>query len=103
MNGTRSNSLAKVNYSGVELTPLPNILLRTKKSRSFFFFFFFSPCPHLASVCTGAAKFAAEDQCLVCQGNFRQTNSQSAFQAPLFEQNAISLTADHSYGPLVPN
>ena len=68
MNGTRSNSLAKVNYSGVELTPLPNILLRTKKSRSFFFFF--SPCPHLASVCTGAAKFAAEDQCLALPGEF---------------------------------
>lgn len=65
MNGTRSNSLAKVNYSGVELTPLPNILLRTK-----ILIFFFSSCPHLVSVCNRAAKFAAEDQCLLCQGNF---------------------------------
>lgn len=57
MNETRSNSLAKVNYSGVQLTPLPNNLLRTK----ILFFSSFS-CPHLVSVCTMTASSAAENQ-----------------------------------------
>lgn len=82
MNGTRSNSLAKVNYSGVELTPLPNILLRTKIQ----ILFFFSPRDPIQSLFVpGLQSFAAEDQCLLCQGHFRQTTL-----GPLFRLFCLS-------------
>lgn len=79
----------------MEHTALPNILLGTK----ILIFFFLCPC--LVSVCS--FKVCCLGSMHALPGEYQASNAQSTFQTLLFKHNAISLTADHCYGPLVPN